>query len=180
MSEETAPRMRSMRMNYRADDKTIIDFIEAQEAKSVSLRLLITLFMREHGAQDVTTVVSQVLGGHDGAVNHGSDDRGSTGGHGSISDHSASNYSASDHDRVTTADTPEDTAAEADKADKDTAANKSVQDTPETHDSSTDEVDNSDGSADKSKSEPESESEPSRSKPDAGKKKPDISEMINK
>lgn len=153
MSEETAPRMRSMRMNYRADDKTIVEFIEAQEAKSVSLRLLITLFMREHGAQDVTTVVSQVLGGHD---------------------------SASDHDRVTTAETPEDTAAEADKADKDTAANKSVQDTPDTHDSSTDEVDNSDGSADKSKSEPESEPEPSRSKPDAGKKKPDISEMINK
>lgn len=163
MSEETAPRMRSMRMNYRADDKTIVDFIEAQEAKSVSLRLLITLFMREHGAQDVTTVVSQVLGGHD-----------------SVSDHGASNHSASDHDRVTTAETPEDTAAEADKADKDTAANKSVQDTPDTHEPSTDEVDNSDGSADKSKSEPESEPEPSRSKPDAGKKKPDISEMINK
>lgn len=174
MSEETAPRMRSMRMNYRADDKTIVEFIEAQEAKSVSLRLLITLFMREHGAQDVTTVVSQVLGGHDGAVNHGSGD------HGSVSDDGTSNHSASDYDRVTTADTPEDTAAEADKADKDTAANKSVQDTPETHDSSTDEVDNSDGSADKSKSEPESEPEPSRSKPDAGKKKPDISEMINK
>lgn len=153
MSEETAPRMRSMRMNYRADDKTIVEFIEAQEAKSVSLRLLITLFMREHGAQDVTTVVSQVLGGYEGA------------GH---------------HDRVTTAETPEDTAAEADTADKDTAANKSVQDTPATHDSSTDEVDNSDGSADKSKPEPESEPEPSRSKPDAGKKKPDISEMINK
>lgn len=149
MSEETAPRMRSMRMNYRADDKTIVEFIEAQEAKSVSLRLLITLFMREHGAQDVTAIVSQVLGGYEGA------------GH---------------HDRVTTAETPEDTAAEADTADKDTAANKSVQDTPATHDSSTDEVDNSDGSADKSKSEPES----SRSKPDAGKKKPDISEMINK
>lgn len=149
MSEETAPRMRSMRMNYRADDKTIVEFIEAQEAKSVSLRLLITLFMREHGAQDVTTVVSQVLGRYEGASNH---------------------------DRVTTAETPDDTAAEADKADKDTAANKSVQDTPATHDSSTDEVDNSDGSADKSKSEPES----SRSKPDAGKKKPDISEMINK
>lgn len=153
MSEETAPRMRSMRMNYRADDKTIVEFIEAQEAKSVSLRLLITLFMREHGAQDVTTVVSQVLGGYEGASNH---------------------------DRVTTAETPDDTAAEADIADKDTAANKSVQDTPATHDSSTDEVDNSDGSADKSKSEPESEPEPSRSKPDAGKKKPDISEMINK
>lgn len=64
MSEETAPRMRSMRMNYRADDKTIVEFIEAQEAKSVSLRLLITLFMREHGAQDVTTVVSRVLNNH--------------------------------------------------------------------------------------------------------------------
>lgn len=64
MSEETAPRMRSMRMNYRADDKTIVEFIEAQEAKSVSLRLLITLFMREHGAQDVTTVVSEVLNNH--------------------------------------------------------------------------------------------------------------------
>ena len=153
MSEETAPRMRSMRMNYRADDKTIVEFIEAQEAKSVSLRLLITLFMREHGAQDVTTVVSQVLGGYEGVSNH---------------------------DRVTTAETPDDTAAEADIADKDTAANKSVQDTPATHDSSTDEVDNSDGSADKSKFEPESEPEPSRSKPDAGKKKPDISEMINK
>lgn len=175
MSEETAPRMRSMRMNYRADDKTIVDFIEAQEAKSVSLRLLITLFMREHGAQDVTTVVSQVLGGHDSTSGHGS-----VGDHGPVVNHNASNHSASDYDRVTTAETPEDTAAEADKADKDTAANKSVQDTPETHDSSTDEVDNSDGSADKSKSEPESEPEPSRSKPDAGKKKPDISEMINK
>lgn len=64
MNEETAPRMRSMRMNYRADDKTIVEFIEAQEAKSVSLRLLITLFMREHGAQDVTTVVSEVLNNH--------------------------------------------------------------------------------------------------------------------
>lgn len=165
MSEETAPRMRSMRMNYRADDKTIVEFIEAQEAKSVSLRLLITLFMREHGAQDVTTVVSQVLGGHGSAVDHGG---------------AGERDSASDHDRVTTAEIPEDTAAEADKADKDTAANKSVQDTPETHDSSTDKVDSSDGSADKSKSEPESEPEPSRSKPDAGKKKPDISEMINK
>lgn len=169
MSEEAAPRMRSMRMNYRADDKTIIDFIEAQEAKSVSLRLLITLFMREHGAQDVTTVVSQVLGGHDSVGDHGG-----AGDRDSVSDHGASNHSASDHDRVTTAETPEDTAAEADKADKDTAANKSVQDTPDTHEPSTDEVDNSDGSADKS--EPES----SRSKPDAGKKKPDISEMINK
>lgn len=175
MNEETAPRMRSMRMNYRADDKTIVEFIEAQEAKSVSLRLLITLFMREHGAQDVTTVVSQVLGGHDSVVDHGG-----AGDRDSVSDHGASNHSASDHDRVTTVEIPEDTAAEADKADKDTAANKSVQDTPATHEPSTDEVDNSDGSADKSKSEPESEPEPSRSKPDAGKKKPDISEMINK
>lgn len=153
MSEETAPRMRSMRMNYRADDKTIIDFIEAQEAKSVSLRLLITLFMREHGAQDVTTVVSQVLGGHD-----------SVGDHSPAGNHdSASNHSASDHDRVTTAETPEDTVAEADKADKDTAANKSVQDTPDTHESPTDEVDNSDGAADTSESKPEA----SQSKSDA-------------
>lgn len=157
MSEETAPRMRSMRMNYRADDKTIIDFIEAQEAKSVSLRLLITLFMREHGAQDVTTVVSQVLGGHDSVGDHSP-----AGNHDSASDHSASDHSASDHDRVTTAETPEDTAAEADKADKDTAANKSVQATPDTHESPTDEVDNSDGAADTSEFKPKS----SRSKPD--------------
>lgn len=168
MSEETAPRMRSMRMNYRADDKTIVEFIEAQEAKSVSLRLLITLFMREHGAQDVTTVVSQVLGGYEGASNH---------------------------DRVTTAETPDDTAAEADTADKDMAANKSVQDTPDTPDSSTAE-DETTNDANESVSKLESvgsespqpassQPEPPRSKSDGPKKsdsgkKPDISEMLMK
>lgn len=159
MSEETAPRMRSMRMNYRADDKTIIDFIEAQEAKSVSLRLLITLFMREHGAQDVTTVVSQVLGGHDSAGDHGS-----TGDRDSVSDHdSVSNHSASDQDRVTTAETPEDTAAEVDRVDKDTAANKSVQDTSDTHDLLTEDNESDDGideSESKAKSESKTESTP--------------------
>lgn len=158
MSEETAPRMRSMRMNYRADDKTIVEFIEAQEAKSVSLRLLITLFMREHGAQDVTTVVSQVLGGHD---------------------------SVSSHDRVTTAEIPEDTAAEADTTDKDAAANTSVQDTP---DPSTAEDDLT-GDVNESASKLEStgsesvQSESPQPKSDAPKKsesgkKPDISEMF--
>ena len=154
MSEETAPRMRSMRMNYRADDKTIVEFIEAQEAKSVSLRLLITLFMREHGAQDVTTVVSQVLGGYDG-VGH--------------------------HDRVTTAETPEDTAAEANTADKDTP------DPSTAEDGLTGDVD---GSASKSESAGSESAQPKstqpespRSKSDASKKsesgkKPDISEMF--
>ena len=163
VSEETAPRMRSMRMNYRADDKTIVEFIEAQEAKSVSLRLLITLFMREHGAQDVTTVVSQVLGGHD---------------------------SANNHDRVTTAEIPEDTAAEADTTDKDAAANTSVQDTPDPSTAEDDLTGDVDKSALKSESagsesaQPKStQSESPQPKSDAPKKsesgkKPDISEMF--
>ena len=158
MSEETAPRMRSMRMNYRADDKTIVEFIEAQEAKSVSLRLLITLFMREHGAQDVTNVVSQVLGGHD---------------------------SVNNHDRVTTAETPEDTAAEANTADKDTAANTSVQDTPDpstVEDDLTGDVDESASKSESAGSE-SVQSESPQPKSDAPKKsesgkKPDISEMF--
>ena len=158
MSEETAPRMRSMRMNYRADDKTIVEFIEAQEAKSVSLRLLITLFMREHGAQDVTTVVSQVLGGHD---------------------------SANNHDRVTTAEIPEDTAAEADTTDKDAAANTSVQDTPDPSTAEDDLTGDVDESASKSESAGSEsvQSESPQPKSDAPKKsesgkKPDISEMF--
>ena len=162
MSEETAPRMRSMRMNYRADDKTIVDFIEAQEAKSVSLRLLITLFMRKHGAQDVTTVVSQVLGGHDSAGNH---------------------------DHVTTAEIPEDTAAEADTTDKDAAANTSVQDTPDPSTAEDDLTGDVDESASKSEppqpESPQPEPESPRSKSSAGKKsdsgkKPNISEMLMK